>query len=733
MTQSTRVSNRLAQEKSPYLLQHAHNPVNWFPWGEEAFATAQAEDKPIFLSIGYSTCHWCHVMEKESFEDDDIARLLNNSFVSVKVDREERPDVDHLYMSVCIAMTGHGGWPLSLFLFPDRRPFFGGSYFPKNDRYGIPGFASLISQLADLWHTQRPLLEKQASIVVNHLSQEHSAAPAASPESVDAHSSRPQHRSGSSRDTSGTHEVSSPVFSQARATGAPFIRIAQNAYQSLANSFSEQYGGFGSAPKFPTPHKLSFLMRYIRLRISQNGPEDEIAAGRHMLAHTLESMAAGGIYDHVGGGFCRYSTDSKWLVPHFEKMLYDNALLARVYAEAGSFFKESDPEKSQRFSEITHEILRYVLREMLAPEGAFYTAQDADSEGVEGKYYVWTPQELEQILGLEGAALCALLFGVHEQGNFEGRNILNSIGRPLTQAQRQSITPSLDKLLAARARRVAPLRDDKILTSSNALMIGALSVAGRLMQDNSYINTAWHAGEFIWRHLRTPEGRLFSRYCQGESAHPASSDDYAYLLDGFLELYRATFEEVWLRRALELAHILIELFWDQDGGGLFLSAYDVDDILIRSKNFFDGAMPSGNAVAAKGFLQLSRLTGDSQWEEYVHGIIAAAEPEIHEASGSATVALAETALWLEDGGTEIVVVEADRAQVKSISMAAELHQEFLPFTVITLCGPGHEDISELAPFTTEYESLADQTSAFVCRNQHCSRPVTDSETLFELL
>ncbi|MDR2736055.1 MAG: thioredoxin domain-containing protein [Gracilibacteraceae bacterium] len=712
--------NRLRQEKSPYLRQHADNPIDWHPWGEEAFDKARREDKPVFLSIGYSACHWCHVMEKESFADNDIARLLNESFISVKVDREERPDVDHLYMTVCTTMTGQGGWPLSLFLFPDRRPFFAGSYFPKNDHHGLPGFAGLITELADMWQSQRPLLEKQASIVIDFIENQNQT----DSDKSDKHTTR---NIPVSREQPG-------LFSRAQTSSAPFGQIARNAYQSLVNSYSEQSGGFGSAPKFPTPHKLSFLIRYIQLRTSQENGDSEIDAGREMLIRTLESMVNGGIYDHVGGGFCRYSTDSVWLVPHFEKMLYDNALLARVYAEAGSFLKDAEPEKARYFSEVAREIIQYVLWEMSDPGGAFYTAQDADSEGVEGKYYLWTHQEILDALGAEDAAIFGRLYAVSPQGNYEGKTILNTIGRPLTDEQRLIAKPMLEKLRTVRARRVAPQRDHKILTSSNGLMIGALAVAGRLMREKTYIDNAWQAATFIWHRLRTPAGRLLARYCEGESAHPACSDDYAYLIDGFLELYRATFEEIWLRRALELAHTAIELFWDTKEGGLYLSAHDVADIIIRGKNFWDGALPSGNAVAARAFLQLSRLTGESRWEDYLHGIFAAAELEIQTTSfTSATVALAETALWLEDGGTEIVVVEADRAHTESISMAAELHQEFLPFTVVALCGPGHEEMSELAPFTSDYESLADKTSAYVCRNQQCSRPITETEALFKLL
>ena len=763
---NTQTPNRLLQEKSPYLRQHAYNPVDWFPWGKEAFDKARTEDKPIFLSIGYSACHWCHVMEKESFADDEIARLLNESFVSVKIDREERPDVDHLYMTVCTTMTGQGGWPLSLFLFPDLRPFFAGSYFPKNDHNNMPGFASLIVELAGMWHNQRPLLEKQASIVIDYIENlsptrdsgqspnQTAASQTSSKQAANSQTSSNQAAASQTSSNQATASQTSPkqaavykasgsqasvdqeirgLFSRAYTTSAPFSQIARNAYQSLVNSYSEQYGGFGSAPKFPTPHKLSFLMRYIQLRTSQENGGGEIDTGREMLVRTLESMVNGGIYDHVGGGFSRYSTDSVWLVPHFEKMLYDNALLARVYTEAGSFLRNDEPEKAQWFNDVARDIIQYVLWELSDPGGAFYTSQDADSEGVEGKYYLWTAQEIVNILGPEDAALFSRLYAISPKGNYEDKIILNTIGKPLTEAQRQTVKPMLEKLRTVRARRIAPQRDHKILTSSNGLMIAALAVAGRLMREKTYVDIAWQAATFVWHRLRTPAGRLLARYCEGESAHPACSDDYAYLIDGYLELYRATFEEVWLRRALELANTAIELFWDSKSGGLYLSAHDVDDVIIRSKNFWDGALPSGNAVAARSFIQLSRLTGETRWEEYVHGIFNAAEQEVPASFASATVALAETALWLEDGGTEIVVVEADRAQAGSISMASELHKEFMPFTVIALCGPGHEEMSELAPYTSDYESLADKTSAYVCRNQQCSMPITEKEALFKLL
>ncbi|MFZ5591914.1 MAG: thioredoxin domain-containing protein, partial [Bacillota bacterium] len=564
------MSNRLAAEKSPYLLQHAHNPVDWYPWGEEAFARARQEDKPVFLSIGYSTCHWCHVMERESFEDQEVADILNRHYVVVKVDREERPDIDHIYMQACQAMTGQGGWPLTVIMTPDKKPFFAGTYFPKHSKYGRPGLIDLLQQIARLWREDRERLFSLAGQVVQEVYRADGRA----------------------------------------ADGDLSQAFLERGYHILAQTFDRRYGGFGGAPKFPAPHNLIFLLRYAALF--------EEPQARHMAEVTLQAMYRGGIYDHIGFGFARYSTDEQWLVPHFEKMLYDNALLAYAYLEA------YQATRRPFYAQVARQIFQYVQREMTSSEGAFYSAQDADSEGVEGKYYIWAPDEVLKVLGQEAGGEFCRLFHITERGNFEGKSIPHRIvpypdpeegWQELMDDSHPFLSQDRQRLLAARQRRVPPYKDDKVLTAWNGLMIAALARGAFVLDEPSWAEMAGRAVDFIWEKMRRPDGRLLARYRDGQAAYPAYLDDYAFLVWGLLELYQATWQTGYLRQAVQLHRDMSALFEDENNGGFYFTAVDSEELLARPKEIYDGSMPSGNSVAICNALRLYSLTGDDSFQE----------------------------------------------------------------------------------------------------------------------
>ncbi|MFH1748282.1 MAG: thioredoxin domain-containing protein, partial [Planctomycetota bacterium] len=566
--------NRLVFEQSPYLLQHAHNPVDWYPWGQEAFQKARDEDKPIFLSIGYSTCHWCHVMERESFENPEVAELMNATFVNIKVDREERPDIDNIYMSVCQAMTG-GGWPLTIVMTPDKKPFFAGTYFPKEGRFGRPGMLDLVPRIRQSWKTRREELLDSAEKITAHV------------------------RSMS-----------------VGAAGAELgLDTLQAAYEQLAARFDAQHGGFGSAPKFPSPHNLTLLLRYWK----RTGEERAL----NMVEKTLQGMRAGGMYDHLGFGFHRYSTDAEWLVPHFEKMLYDQALLVIAYVEA---YQATGKEE---YARTAREILTYVLRDMTAPEGGFYSAEDADSEGVEGKFYLWTRAEVLDVLGESDGDVFCRAFNIEPGGNFSNphcppqRNIphharpLADLARELDLSEeelRDRLETARQRLFEARERRIHPIKDDKILTDWNGLMIAALAKAARALDEPQYAVAAQRAADFVLTNLRDKHGRLLKRYRQGEAGLPAHLDDYAFMVWGLLDLYEANFEVRNLEAALGLTRAMLTHFWDESAGGLYFTAADGEDLLVRTKAVYDGAIPSGNSVAMLNLLRLGRITADAELE-----------------------------------------------------------------------------------------------------------------------
>ncbi|HRW12037.1 MAG TPA: thioredoxin domain-containing protein [Syntrophomonas sp.] len=560
MDHKIKQSNRLIEQKSPYLLQHAYNPVDWFPWSEAAFTKAKQENKPVFLSIGYSTCHWCHVMAHESFEDQAVADLLNRHFVAVKVDREERPDIDYIYMMVCQTLTGHGGWPLTIIMDSEKRPFYAATYLPKESRGGMPGLLELLPRVARLWGEEKQAL-MQSGQQISQL--------------IDM---KPEKGEKQTVDLS----------------------LLSTAYHQFTRSFDNQWGGFGPPPKFPTPHNLLFLLRYY-----ETMKEDHAL---QMTEKTLQSMYRGGMYDHVGFGFARYSTDRVWLVPHFEKMLYDNALLAMAYLECYRLTNHAF------YATVSRDIFAYVLRDMTGDAGAFFSAEDADSEGEEGRFYLWSKDEVEQILG-QKAERWAQTYDISAKGNFEGKNIPNLIHSANYYEARLGMEAERQLMLACRAQRPRPLKDDKVLTAWNGLMIAALAQGARILKEDRYWQAACRAVDFINSHLRRDDGRLWASYREGQAGHLAYAADYAYLIWGLLELYKTGRDENHLAMAQQFNQDMLRFFWDQEAGGLFFYGNDAETLLTRPKEGHDGAMPSANAVAAMNFLYLARLTGDEELEQ----------------------------------------------------------------------------------------------------------------------
>ena len=684
MADKNAVPNRLINEKSPYLMQHAHNPVNWYPWGEEAFQKAKAEDKPVFLSIGYSTCHWCHVMERESFEDEEVAEALNKDFISIKVDREERPDIDSIYMSVCQALTGHGGWPMTIFMTHDRKPFFAGTYFPKEDKHGRMGFLELILQISRMWRERRADLLSSGDEIMKAVQESQYARKSKDGESI-------------STDT------------------------ADEAYILLKRSFDRRCGGFGTAPKFPTPHQLLFLLRYW-----SRYKKDE---ARYMVEHTLKSMLKGGIYDHIGFGFSRYSTDGKWLVPHFEKMLYDNALLSIAYLEA------YQAGGSKVFRRAAEEIFTYVQRDMTSPEGGFYSAEDADSEGVEGKFYLWNPDEAEAVLGESvGREFCDF-YDITEGGNFEGLSIPNLIDRSdedLGETARWE--NARRKLFEHRERRVHPYKDDKILTSWNGLMIAALARGGRVLKNQDYTRASERAADFILKKLRNKEGRLLARYRDGDAAILAYADDYAFMIWGLLELYEAAYQPCYLEEALSLNDDLLKHFWDDENGGLFLYGDDGEQLIVRPKEIYDGATPSANSQTAINLIRLSRITGDSKYADYAKRIFESFGETVNRYPLGYTH-LMSAVLYAESPWEEIVI--AGKPEKKdTIDMIDAVHSIYLPFGVSILnpiTQSERESVERIIPCIRGRTMIDDKATAYVCRDFACQNPVTDIDKLIDLI
>ena len=689
MASTSARQNRLAGEKSPYLLQHAGNPVDWYPWGEEAFARARAEDKPVFLSIGYATCHWCHVMERESFESQEVAAFLNQRFVSIKVDREERPDVDEIYMGAVQAMTGSGGWPLSLFLAPDGRPFYGGTYFPMPRKFGRPSFLDLLQALDEAWRNKREKVLDDARWMHEHL--------------------QAQGREG-----------------EPAALGEELLRTG---FEQLRERHDDERGGFGGQMKFPTPHNLTFLLRW---DARAGAPE-----ARRIVTTTLDAMAEGGLRDHLGGGFHRYAVDPEWEIPHFEKMLYDQAGLVRAYVEGWQVMRHA------RWAEVARETCEFVLREMRAPGGAFTSAWDADSEGVEGKFYVWTQAELREALGADFPAFAAL-YRVSEGGNFHelpGANHLQ-LRQPLADAARQVGTSEAEllarvarcqaTLLALRARRVPPLHDDKVLADWNGLMIGALALAGRALGEPRYVQAAEEAATFVLETLRALDGGLLHRWRDGEAAIPALLDDHAYLAHGLLELFQATGRARWLSEARRLAAALRERFADAERGGFFQTPSDTT-LITRSKPGYDGALPSGNAVAAEVLLRLGRLLPDEALLEEGRRALSALSQTLARAPGlAATWALAALDVALGPAREVVLAGPPDEPDFQALARAVD--ERFLPRAALVRRGAEAEPaLLEALPWVAAQGARDGRPTAWVCQDHACQRPVHDPAALGALL
>ncbi len=694
MSDDNRKPNRLINEKSPYLLQHAYNPVDWYPWGEEAFEKARAEDKPIFLSIGYSTCHWCHVMEHESFEDSTVAELMNEVFISIKVDREERPDIDNIYMTVCQMMTGGGGWPLSVVLTPDKRPFFAGTYFPKESRFGRIGFIDLIKRLDDAWKNKRSEINSSADQITSHLSNAFI------------------NEKGS--------ELSPSILSKT--------------FDEFYNRFDKQYGGFSNAPKFPSPQNFLFLLRYWKKTGEKSALE--------MVEKTLAEMRKGGIYDHIGFGFHRYSTDEKWLVPHFEKMLYDQAMLAIAFTEC---YQATGKEEYKNTAE---EIFKYIARDMTSPEGGFYSAEDADSEGEEGKFYVWGNSEIKEILGADDAELFLKIFNFTDEGNFidevkkaqTGTNIphlTKSIEEHAaelnieTEELADKISVIREKIFSARKKRAHPYKDDKILTDWNGLMIAALAMGGRVFDNDAYTISAERSVEFIYNNLVNPDGRLLHRFREGESGLTASIDDYAFLTWGLLELYESTFKTDYLAKAISLTNILTEKFWDDKQGGFYFTPDDGENLIVRTKEYYDSAIPSGNSVALMNLLKLSKLTGDSKYEELASELSLSVSAQVEKAPSAFTQFLSGYIFAAGPSSEVIIVGDANNPDTKE--MLSAINKNYYPNKVVVLLSESDEKMKNIASFTENYSALNNKATAYVCQNYVCNLPTNDPKEMIRLL
>jgi uncharacterized protein YyaL (SSP411 family) len=688
--------NRLKNEKSPYLLQHAQNPVDWYPWGDEAFEKSRREDKPIFLSIGYSTCHWCHVMERESFEDEKVAQLLNEVFVCIKVDREERPDIDNIYMTVCQMMTHSGGWPLTILMTPEKKPFFAATYIPKETIQGRLGLLEFIPQVKRMWATRRQEVINAANEITQELT--------------------------------GLH-----IKTQAQKLGEDTLG---KAFEAFVHSFDRRYGGFSNAPKFPTPHNLYFLMRYWKRK------NESLAL--KMVEETLQHMRRGGIYDQIGFGFHRYSTDAEWLVPHFEKMLYDQALIAMAYIEAYQATGKKEYENTAR------EIFTYVLRDMTDTDGGFYSAEDADSEGVEGKFYLWTEEKIRGILKKDDADLFLAVFKAEnsaadsilsEQGLI-GHFIphlespLNEIAQHLNISEKK-LTERLNeirkKLLESRDKRVHPYKDDKILTDWNGLMVAALARGAQVFNEPVFAEAARRIIGFILNRMRTSDGRLLHRFRDGIASIQATVDDYAFIIWGLLELYEATFEIGHLDTALMLNKHLLDHFWDKKDGGFYFTPDDGEELLVRQKEAHDGAVPSGNSISMLNLLRLARITGNTELESMSAAIGKMFSAQVVQVPTAYTQLLVAFDFAL--GPSYEVVIAGDLKKRDTKDMVKALRAVFVPNKVV-LFRPAVEtlpDIERIAPFLKSQLSSSGKATAYVCSNYSCQSPTNSINEMITLL
>ncbi len=693
---SARHVNRLAGETSPYLLQHAHNPVDWHPWSDEALERAKRENKPIFLSIGYSSCHWCHVMERESFEDEETARILNAHFVSIKVDREERPDLDEIYMTAVQLMTGQGGWPLSVFLTPDLEPFYGGTYLPPEDRFGMPSFRSVLTAVAAAWRDKPDKVADLAGQMVEAIRA--NAAPAAS------------------------------------GSGLPNASVLSHAVGELKGEFDRRWGGFGGAPKFPPGSAIALLLRQ-QLHADDKGLLE-------MATVTLDRMAYGGIHDQIGGGFHRYSVDAQWLVPHFEKMLYDNAILAQVYLEA---YQATGKDLYRR---VATGILEYVLREMTDRRGGFHSAEDADSEGEEGKFYVWRPQEIKAVLGEDEGAFFSEFYGVTERGNFEGSKILHVPVDPATFAGAKGISeeelenrlaPLRRKLLAERSQRVRPGKDDKVLAAWNGMMISAFARAYQVLGDERYLRAAERAADFVLCEM-VRDGGLLRTYratdAAGESGLsklPAYLDDYAEMAGALVDLYEASFELRWLEAADELARKMVTDFGDEKDGAFFYTSAAHSDLLVRTKPFFDGAVPSGNSAATAVLVRLSKLLDNEEYGRKAEAVLASTADRMRTQPRAHLDLLVAADFHLRP--TREIAVAGKRDSGQTRRFLGIIHRRFIPNKILAMAEPGDAGAkaAETIPLLRGKSMIAGETTVYVCEGFACKRPVRDDAGLEEML
>ncbi len=688
--------NRLIHEKNPYLLQHAHNPVDWYPWGPEAFRRAESENKPIFLSIGYSTCHWCHVMARESFEDEEVARLMNEVFINIKVDREERPDIDGVYMTVCQLMTGSGGWPLTIIMTPDKRPFFAGTYFPRESRMGRLGMVELVQGVRKMWATRREEVFSSAEQVLGTLRQ---------------------------------------LAAETGSGPAPDRSTLEKAYTHLRRRFDPLQGGFGEAPKFPSAHNLFFLLRYWRRTGEPRALE--------MVEKTLRSMRRGGIYDHIGFGFHRYSTDARWRLPHFEKMLYDQAMLSLAYLEAYQATGRAE------YARTAGEIFTYVLRDMTSPDGGFYSAEDADSEGREGKFYLWSIDEVRRVLQKEESDLIIPMFGLQEDGNFTeeasgrrtGENLFHQekaidemtqrLGR--TERELEEVFENArQKLFDVRRKRIHPHKDDKILADWNGMMIAALARGAQVLDNPDYAEAALAAAGFVLREMRGAGGRLMHSHRDGHTSAPAHLDDYAFMIWGLLELYEAVFDVRHLKEAVELQDHLLRRFWDVSGGFYFTSD-DGEEILVRQKDAYDGAIPSGNSVSMMNLIRLARITANPEWEEKAVAIARAYARSIEQMPTAYAQMLA--AVEFLQGPSFEIVIAGDPRKEDTREMIRALRRPFLPGKVVLLrpIDGRPPEIERLAPFTATMDGRDGRATAYVCSGFSCQNPTSDIAEMLEML
>ncbi len=690
-------ANRLINEKSPYLLQHAYNPVDWYPWSKEAFEKANKEGKPIFLSIGYSTCHWCHVMEKESFEDSTVAELLNKYYVSIKVDREERPDIDNIYMTVAQVLTGSGGWPLTIIMTPDKKPFFAGTYFPKENRFGKPGLIDILTQIAAVWEKDNDKILSSANKIIDAVKQ-----------------------------TTNTFDTGKEIS----------LDLINKSVQNFTDNFDEEFGGFGNSPKFPSPHNLLFLLRQYK--------SNQKSSILNMVTKTLDKMEEGGIYDQIGYGFHRYSTDKKWLVPHFEKMIYDQAMLAMAYTEAYQL------TQNNRYKETADGIFKYVLRDMTSTQGGFYTAEDADSDGEEGKFYFWSYSELQKLLSPEDFNIFIKTFKVEKSGNFvdqvkgekDGNNILHREKPYDTLAKEFNISTvtllkKLDtireELFLIREKRIHPFKDDKILTDWNGLMIAALAQAGVVFENKNYIKSAEKSIKFIFNNLLKKDGTLYHRFRNGEVKIDAHLDDYSFIIWGLLNLYESTFKTDYLKHAIGFNEILIKHFWDDKNGGFFFTSDKSTDLFTRQKEIYDGAIPSGNSVAMMNLVRLSRITGDTKLADMASKLSKAFSKSSERYPMGYSQFLSAVDFAIRPSFEIVIVGKEDNPLTKE--MLKEINSIYIPNKVVLLKSKGMETkgITSIAPFTKEQEMINEQTTVYVCRNFVCNLPTSDPKKVVKQL